>query len=123
MAHFARSRAPVTVNALPILDVEDAVGWKVHALVTRVEPRDYVDVAAALERYTVAQLIAFAWRLEPSLQPDEFADAGGRLDQMSDARFARMQVGPEAIARIRERFAAWPRDPAQVPGPPGQENP
>jgi hypothetical protein len=36
-----------------------------------VEPRDYVDRAAALGRYTVDQLISFAKRLDPGLEDRE----------------------------------------------------
>jgi predicted nucleotidyltransferase component of viral defense system len=110
MAYFIRSRTPVIIDAVPVLAIEDALGWKCNALVTRVEPRDYVDVAAALGRYSVTQLIGFARRLEPALRPEEFADAGRRLDEMADSRFARMRLSPAAIALIRKRFADWPRD-------------
>ncbi len=109
MAYFGRSRRPVIIEGVPVLAIEDAVGWKCHALVTRVEPRDYVDVAASLGRYTVRDLIRFARRLEPGLQPQEFADAGQRLDQMSDRRFARLGLRPSAIKLLRKRFADWPR--------------
>jgi hypothetical protein len=44
----------------PVLDLQDAVGGKVCALASRVEPRDYADVAAAPGRYSPAQLISFA---------------------------------------------------------------
>jgi hypothetical protein len=47
MAHFGRSRGPVTMDVGPVLDLEDLAGWKVCALASRVEPRDYVDTAAA----------------------------------------------------------------------------
>jgi hypothetical protein len=40
------------------------------------EPRDYVDTAAALEHYTVDQLITLAKRLDPGLEDRDFADAG-----------------------------------------------
>jgi len=46
MAYFDRMRGPVTMDVGPVLDLEDLVGWKVVALVSRIEPRDYVDTAA-----------------------------------------------------------------------------
>ena len=110
MAHFGRSRKPVIIDGVPVLAVEDAVGWKTHALVTRVEARDYVDVAAALGRYSAPQLIRFARCLEPGLRREEFADAGQRLDHMSDARFTRLGLRRTAINRIRKAFADWPRN-------------
>jgi hypothetical protein len=62
---FDRGRQPVVMDVGPVLDLEDAVGGKVCALASRVEPRDYADVAAALGRYRAAQLIGFARRLDP----------------------------------------------------------
>lgn len=73
------------------------------------EPRDYVDTAAALGRYTVAQLIGLARRLDPGLTERDFADAGRQLDRMPDGMFARYGLTPADVAALRERFAAWPR--------------
>ena len=80
-----------------------------RAFVTRAEERDVIDVAAALEHYTVDQLIALARQLEPGLEDEDFADAGRRLDRLNDTVFRRYGLGPEDVARLRERFAAWPR--------------
>jgi predicted nucleotidyltransferase component of viral defense system len=113
MAYFDRSCKPVTMDVGPVLDLEDLVGWKVSALVSRVEPRDYVDTAAALERYTAEQLIGIARKLDPGLTDQDFADAGRRLDQLGDRRFAALGLGPQDIARLRKRFAAWPRTSPQ----------
>lgn len=109
MAYFDRIRGPVTMDVGPVLDLEDLAGWKVVALVSRVEPRDYVDTAAALERYTIDQLISFARRLDPGIEHRDFADAGRQLDRMPDQLFAVYQLSPADIARLRDRFAAWPR--------------
>jgi Nucleotidyl transferase AbiEii toxin, Type IV TA system len=110
MAYFDRDRRPVTMDIGPVLDLEDVVGSKVCALASRVEPRDYVDTAAALERYTVDQLIAHAKRLDPGLTDRDFADAGRQLDRMPDGVFARYGLDAAAVGRLRERFAAWPRN-------------
>ena len=114
MAYFDRGRRPVTMEVgpvpdLPVLHLEDVIGSKVCALASRVEPRDYVDTAAALEHYTVDQLITLAKRLDPGLEDRDFADAGRQLDRMPDRVFARYGMGPEDVARLRERFTAWPR--------------
>jgi hypothetical protein len=109
MAYFDRDRRPVTMDIGPVLDLEDVVGSKVCALASRVEPRDYVDTAAALERYTVDQLIAYAKRLDPGLTDRDFADAGRQLDRMPDGLFARYGLDAAAVGRLRQRFAAWPR--------------
>ena len=60
LAYFDRGRQPVVMDIGPVLDLEDAMGGKVCALASRVEPRDYADVAAALGRYSPAELIGFA---------------------------------------------------------------
>jgi hypothetical protein len=110
MAYFDRDRRPVAMDIGPVLDLEDVVGSKVCALASRVEPRDYVDTAAALERYTVDQLIAYAKRLDRGLTDRDFADAGRQLDRMPDGIFARYGLDAAAVGRLRERFAEWPRD-------------
>jgi len=109
MAHFGRSRGPVTMDVGPVLDLEDLAGWKVCALASRVEPRDYVDTAAALHHYSVAELIRLAKRLDPGLEDRDFADAGRQLDRMPDGVFARYGLGPRHVAVLRDQFAAWPR--------------
>ena len=68
MAYFDRTRGPVAMDVGPVLDLQDVAAGKAVALVSRVEPRDYVDTAAALERYTVGQLIDLAKRLDPGLR-------------------------------------------------------
>jgi hypothetical protein len=85
------------------------VGGKVCALASRAEPRDYLDTAAALDRYSIEQMIGFARRLDPGLTRQDFVDAGRRLDQWGDRVFAPFGLAPADVARLRERFAAWPR--------------
>jgi hypothetical protein len=109
MAYFDRTRGPVTMDVGPVLDLEDLAGSKVCALASRVEPRDYVDTAAALQRYTADQLISFARRLDPGLEARDFADAGRQLDRMPDGLFTRYGLSPEDVARLREQFVTWPR--------------
>jgi hypothetical protein len=109
MAYFDRTRGPVTMDIGPVLDLEDVLGGKVCALASRAVERDYLDTAAALERYSVDQLIRFARRLDPGLTRQDFADAGRRLDRMDDEAFARYGLSPRDVTRLRERLAAWPR--------------
>ena len=109
MAYFDRTRGPVTMDVGPVLDLEDLAGSKVCALASRVEPRDYIDTAAALRRYSVQQLISFARRLDPGLEDRDFADAGVQLDRMPDGLFTRYGLAPGDVARLREQFTAWPR--------------
>jgi len=109
LAYFDRARKPVVMDVGPVLDLEDVVGGKICALASRVEPRDYVDVAAALGRYSREQMIGFARRLDPGLTDSDFADAARRLDQWGDRVFAPFRLSPEDVALLRERFASWPR--------------
>ena len=109
LAYFDRARRPVTMDVGPVLDLEDVVGGKVCALASRAEPRDYLDTAAALERYSMEQMISFARRLDPGLTDRDFADAGQRLDKWGDGVFAPFGLSQPDVARLREQFAAWPR--------------
>ena len=93
----------------PVLDLEDVIGGKICALASRSYERDYVDTAAALARYSVAQVIRFARRLDPGLEDRDFAEAGQRQDQMPDEAFTSLGLGPREVAVLRERFASWPR--------------
>jgi hypothetical protein len=111
LAYFDRGRDPVLMLDIgPVLDLQDAVGGKVCALASRVEPRDYADVAAALGRYSPAALIGFARRLDPGLTGEDFAYAGLELDQIDDRAFAEIGLSPDEVIAVRERFSAWPRD-------------
>jgi hypothetical protein len=109
MAYFDRARRPVAMDVGPVLDLEDVVGGKVCALASRAEPRDYLDTAAALERFSKEQMIGFARRLDPGLTDRDFADVGRRLDQWGDGIFAPFGLSPQDVAKLRERFRAWPR--------------
>ncbi len=109
MAYFERRCSPVIMDIGPVLDLEDVVGGKVCALASRSYERDYVDTAAALDRYSVGQVIGFAKRLDSGLSDRDFADAGRRLDGMKEEAFSRYGLSSQDVSRLRERFAAWPR--------------
>jgi Nucleotidyl transferase AbiEii toxin, Type IV TA system len=109
LCFFDRFRDPVAMDLGPVLNLEDVVGGKVCALASRIEPRDYVDTAAALKRYSVAELIGFATRLDPGLGDRDFREAGSRLDQWGHAVFAPYGLTPGDVAKLRDRFGDWPR--------------
>ena len=115
MAYFNRVHGPVTMDVGPVLDIEDLAALKTAALVSRVEPRDYLDAAATLDRYTVNELITLARRLDPGLEDRDFADAGRQLDRMPDRVFRRYVHNPDEITRMRARFADWPRPSTRGP--------
>jgi predicted nucleotidyltransferase component of viral defense system len=93
----------------PVMHLDDLVATKVAALVSRREVRDYIDVAAALERYPLDRILALAKVADPGIEADDLADAGRYLDRLDDARFAVYGLGPTQVAALRERLATWPR--------------
>jgi hypothetical protein len=109
MAYFDRAAQPVTMEIGPVLNLEDVVGGKVCALAGRAEPRDYIDTAAALRRYSVEEVIGFARRLDPGLEDRDFADAARRLDRWGDGIFAAFGLSAADVAALRAAFQAWPR--------------
>jgi Nucleotidyl transferase AbiEii toxin, Type IV TA system len=76
MAYFDRTRESVTTDIGPVLTLEDVIGGKVCALAGRAYERDYLDTAAALERYSPAELIGLARQLDPGLEGRDFATRG-----------------------------------------------
>jgi hypothetical protein len=109
MAYFDRTAKPVAMEVGPVLNIEDVVGGKVCALAGRAEPRDYIDTAAALRRYSIEQVIGFARRLDPGLEDRDFADAARRLDRWGDPIFASFGLTATDIGRLRASFTDWPR--------------
>lgn len=109
MSYFDRKHDPVRMAVGPVLDLEDLIGQKVCALASRVEPRDYIDTAAALGRYTVGELIGLARQRDPGLEQRDFVDAGRELDRMPDAAFNHYGLGADDVAALRAAFAGWPR--------------
>jgi hypothetical protein len=109
MAYFDRAAQPVTMEVGPVLSLEDVVGGKICALAGRAEPRDYIDTAAALQLYSIDQVIGLARRLDPGLDDRDFADAARRLDMWGDAIFAPFGLSAADVAALREVFTDWPR--------------
>jgi hypothetical protein len=108
LAIYGRQGEVMTLAVGPVLAVDDVVASKACCLVERGDPRDFVDVAEALGRWTVAELIAMARVANPDLEDHEFAGAGQMLDELPDETFTRYgsDLSP---AEIRERFRDWPR--------------
>lgn len=101
---------PVPLEIGPVLSEADAVGSKVGALYSRLEPRDFIDVQAMLDsgRYDVDALIALTDSREATpVDRPMFAGqlrAGSRLP---DPGFERYGATPELIARIRRTAGEW----------------
>ncbi|HEX8628298.1 MAG TPA: nucleotidyl transferase AbiEii/AbiGii toxin family protein [Catenuloplanes sp.] len=109
LCRLDRHRSPTVMDVGPVMHLDDLVATKVAALVNRREVRDYIDVAAALDRYTVAQMLDLARRHDPALEPDDIADAGRYLDRLDDHRFAYYGLSSDRVRDLRRRLAGWPR--------------
>ncbi|GID28085.1 nucleotidyl transferase AbiEii/AbiGii toxin family protein [Paractinoplanes brasiliensis] len=109
LCRLDRHRTPVVMEVGPVMHLDDLVATKVAALVNRREVRDYIDVAAALDRYSLPQLLALGRRADPALDPEDVADAGRYLDRLDDARFALYGLDRRQIAELRQSLAQWPR--------------
>ncbi|MFC0007667.1 nucleotidyl transferase AbiEii/AbiGii toxin family protein [Micromonospora siamensis] len=109
LARLDRYRSPVVMDLGPVMDVRDLIANKTAALVNRREVRDYIDVAAALDQYDVAELLELARQVDPALDPDDVREAGRYLDRVPDRRFARYGLDAPQVARLRQRLAGWPR--------------
>ncbi|GAA4608759.1 hypothetical protein BJY16_007000 [Actinoplanes octamycinicus] len=109
LCRLDRQRTPVVMDLGPVMHLDDLVATKVAALVTRREVRDYIDVAAALERYPLERVLELAYAADPALEPEEIADAGRYLDRLDDVRFTLYGLDAEKIAQLRQRLADWPR--------------
>ncbi len=83
----------------------------VAALVGRGLPRDFIDVAASLGRYSRPKLMRLAFIRDPGLRVEDFASAARRLDHLPADMFAVHGLDSAAVAELRGRFADWPRDP------------
>lgn len=68
-----RALPPVMMDIGPVLHVDDVVAGKMSALFTRAEPRDFLDVDAALTtgRYTREKLLALAEQADAGFGPHD----------------------------------------------------
>ncbi len=109
LCRLDRHHRPIVMDLGPVMHIDDLVATKVAALVNRREVRDYIDVAAALERYSMDQLLALARQQDPGLEPNDILEAGRYLDRLDDMRFTYYGLSTEQIAAVRRQLAAWPR--------------
>lgn len=110
LVRFDRHHPPVTMAVGPVLHLDDVIGTKVAAMVTRAQPRDFIDVGALLPSHQPGQLVDLGRQADPALTDEEFADAMRRLDRLDDSVFEQLYgLTPDQIAELRSRFTAWPR--------------
>jgi nucleotidyltransferase AbiEii toxin of type IV toxin-antitoxin system len=105
LARDWRQWPPVQLDVGPVLQLDDAVSSKTTALVTRREPRDFIDIAAVLDRYTRTELMRLTFRRDPGLRVVDFTDAVRQLDQFTPIDFDEYGFDETALDALRERFA------------------
>lgn len=104
-----RAQPPVMMDVGPVLHIDDVVAGKMSALYTRGEPRDFLDVDAALTtgRYSHTRLLELAEQADTGFDRHVLADLFGLLERYPDRRFAAYGIDQEHIAAMRKRFAQW----------------
>ncbi|ROT29514.1 nucleotidyl transferase AbiEii/AbiGii toxin family protein [Micromonospora sp. HM5-17] len=109
LGRLDRHHSPVVMDLGPVMHVRDLVASKTAALINRREVRDYIDIAAALERYPIDELLRLAREYDPAIEPEDVVAVGRYLDRLPDQRFARYGCDDARVRQIRARLAAWPR--------------
>jgi hypothetical protein len=109
LCRLDRHHSPVMMDLGPVMHIDDLVATKIAALVNRREVRDYIDVAAALNHYSIDQLLDLAHQQDPGLEPDDVVEAGRYLDRIDDSRFAYYGLSPDQTQAVRRQLACWPR--------------
>jgi hypothetical protein len=113
MARDWRKWPPVQLEVGPVIHVEDAVSSKVTALVGRRAPRDFIDVAAAIDHsYSRGELMRLAFTRDSGLRVVDFTYAVRQLDQLTVEDFSEYGLDGETLDELRLRFADWPRHEA-----------
>jgi hypothetical protein len=110
LCRLDRHHNPIIMDVGPVMHLDDLVATKACALANRREPRDYIDIAAALDAgYTIDQVLKLAHEHDPALEPDDITDIGRYLDRLPDRRFLPYGLTDEQIGHLRAQFHNWPR--------------
>ncbi|CAL9465478.1 nucleotidyl transferase AbiEii/AbiGii toxin family protein [Streptomyces werraensis] len=107
-------RPPVTTAAGPALSLEDLVGTRVRALADRGLPRDLVDVHAAADRWSPAELEELGRRHAPDTF--DLAELQSRLtgtEWLDDRGFRAQGLDAPEIEELRRWALAWADDIAE----------
>jgi hypothetical protein len=109
MAADWRAQPPVMMDIGPVLHPDDVVAGKMSALYSRAEPRDFLDVDAAITtgRYTRARLCELAQQADDGFDPHVLAELFSVLERYPDRRFAAYGADADHVAAMRARFGAW----------------
>jgi hypothetical protein len=104
-----RAQPPVQMDIGPVLHADDVVAGKMSALYTRAEPRDFLDIDAAITsgRYTRRRLCELAEQSDTGFDRHILAALFAMLDRYPDRRFAVYGADPDHLTGLRARFANW----------------
>jgi hypothetical protein len=107
-----RAHQPVLLSVGPVLHPDDAVANKMCALFGRAQPRDFLDVDAAIQskRYTRERLLELAAGADAGFDRALFADALASLRSVTDTAFEEYGIDPADLAAMRLRFDSWRSD-------------
>mgnify|MGYP000854470756 CR=1 FL=1 len=99
--------APLDAGVCLVVGLDDAVGLAVRALHDRGLPRDFIDVAAAGDRYGFRDLERLGARHADEWRTEELVQRLETVDQLADEAFTRYGVDEERITAIRRFAYAW----------------
>ena len=93
----------------PVLHIDDVVAGKMSTLFTRAEPRDFLDVDAALVtgRYTREQLLEVPEEPTPASTAESWPTCWQCCSGIPTAGSPRTAPIPTASLPCGERFAQW----------------
>ncbi|WP_406225290.1 nucleotidyl transferase AbiEii/AbiGii toxin family protein [Streptomyces anulatus] len=104
-------RPPVHTEHGLVLSLEDVVGTKVRALADRGLARDLIDVQAAANRWSHAELEELGRRhARDSFDLSELQARLGGADWIDDTEFAAYGLDEQAITGLRQWAQAWGDD-------------
>ncbi|MEV7343054.1 nucleotidyl transferase AbiEii/AbiGii toxin family protein [Streptomyces sp. NPDC093544] len=106
----ALSQRPVSMDVGPVVALEDLVSMKVRALGDRGLPRDVIDVRAACQYYSVAELEQLGFRGDAEFDLGELRDRLESVVWVSDEEFAAYGLAPEEITELRHWAQEWESD-------------
>jgi hypothetical protein len=104
-----RALPPVQMDIGPVLHADDVVAGKMSALYTRAEPRDFLDIDAAIAsgRYTRQRLCELAEEADAGFDRRILADLFAMLERYPDRRFTFYGADTDHLTALRARFANW----------------
>lgn len=104
---------PVTIGEIRVVGLDDLIAMKTRALGGRGLPRDFIDVSAAADLYSFAELERLALRQDDEFSTEELAVRLGAVEQLHDNAFAEYGLDEAGVRRVREFAFRWSVDLAE----------